>query len=116
MRSIHLAAIAALCLMTSIALPIAAQAAPLDITYKQAAGVGVPAAGAGLGAAAAQYGWLGGSAGHTLLAAGATGGAALGGVAGVGVVAGYDAVTQPCAGFQALLGMNKGRCWNGVYR
>lgn len=60
-------------------------------------------------------GWLGSSATVAALPATAAGAAAVGGVAGVGTVALLDAAVQPCAGFHALLGMNRDRCVNGVY-
>lgn len=57
-------------------------------------------------------GWWGASpaiAGAALPAT-AAGAAAVGGVAGIGGIALVDAVIQPCAGFHALLGLNRQYC------
>jgi hypothetical protein len=45
----------------------------------------------------------------------AAGAATVGGVAGIGTIAMIDAATQPCRGFNALFGLNKGACVNGEY-
>ena len=58
---------------------------------------------------AVHEGWIGGSLGASLPAS-AAGAAVVGGVVGVGVVAGIDAVTQPCRGFHALFGANRQYC------
>lgn len=73
--------------------------------------------------------WVGGAAVGTVAALGAyhgwfegavlpstgAGAAAFGGVAAIGTVALIDGVIQPCRGFQALFGLNHGRCVNGQY-
>jgi hypothetical protein len=60
-------------------------------------------------------GWFGTTIGSTIVPATAATGAAVGGVAGVGAVAMIDAVVEPCQGFQALFGANKGACVDGHY-
>ena len=68
---------------------------------------------AGVGAYNGWYaGW--GAVGAALPAT-TLGAVAVGGVVGVGTVALVDAIIQPCRGFHALLGLNSGRCENGVY-
>jgi len=59
-------------------------------------------------------GWFGATAGAALPAT-AAGAAAVGGVAGVGAVAAIDSVVEPCRGFQALFGLNRHECVNGVW-
>lgn len=60
-------------------------------------------------------GWWGTGAFASSLPTTAAGAAVVGGVAGVGTVALIDAATQPCRGFQAMFGMNRGQCVNGEY-
>lgn len=61
------------------------------------------------------HGWFGSSAAVSALPATAAGAAATGGVAGVGTVALIDAAVQPCRGFHAVFGANRGACVNGQY-
>jgi hypothetical protein len=81
----------------------------------------VPAVVAGTGAVVGTVagvgtfnGWWGSSAAAALPAS-AAGAWALGGLAGVGTVAMFDAAVQPCDGFHALFGLNKDVCVNGQY-
>lgn len=77
-----------------------------------------PAAGVAVGTVAGvglYNGWFGSSAAATSLGATAASSAVAGGVAGIGTVALIDAFTQPCAGFNAVFGLNKDHCVNGVY-
>jgi high-affinity Fe2+/Pb2+ permease len=78
-----------------------------------------PVAGAAVGTAAGvglYNGWYGSSSAITTGVATTTAGAiTFGGVAGVGTVALIDGAFQPCRGFHALFGANKGACANGDY-
>ncbi len=60
-------------------------------------------------------GWYGTGVAATTLGATAGTAAATGGVAGVGTVALLDAAIEPCAGFHAVLGLNRANCVNGQY-
>lgn len=82
-------------------------AAPAEVTTGAVAGT---AAGVGV-----SEGWFGGTVAGAAVPAGTAGAIAAGGVVGVGAAAGIDAIVQPCRGFQALFGMNKGACVNGNY-
>jgi hypothetical protein len=77
-------------------------AAPAEVTTGAVAGT---AAGIGL-----SEGWFGGTVGSSALAATTAGAIAGGGVAGVGVAAGLDAVTQRCRGAAALFRLNYEEC------
>ena len=77
-----------------------------------------PVAGVAVGTVAGvglYNGWFGTSAAVTALPATAVGAAAVGGVAGIGTFALVDAAIEPCRGFHALLGANKGACVNGEF-
>lgn len=77
-----------------------------------------PVAGAAVGTAVGvglYEGWYGSSAFVAGLPTTAVGAATMGGIAGVGTVALIDGVFQPCRGFHALFGANKGACANGEY-
>jgi hypothetical protein len=60
-------------------------------------------------------GWWGSSAAVGVVPATVGTSIALGGVAGIGTIAAIDAVTQPCRGWQALLGVNHGKCADGQW-
>ena len=60
-------------------------------------------------------GWWGSSVAATSLGATVGASVAAGGVAGIGTIALIDALVQPCRGFHAIFGMNKGVCVNGEY-
>jgi hypothetical protein len=60
-------------------------------------------------------GWWGSTAAGAALPTTAAGAAALGGLAGIGAVAVVDAAVQPCRGFHAMFGLNRGACENGYY-
>ena len=82
--------------------------APAEVATGAVAGTAV-----GVGVA---EGWFGGALGSSSAVAASTAGAAtVGGVAGVGAAAGIDAIVQPCRGFSAFFGLNKGACVNGNY-
>jgi hypothetical protein len=104
------------------ALPVAAAvvatpalAQPYDSSYYPA---GPMVAGAVVGTAVGvglYNGWYGSGTTISAFPATAAGAAVAGGVAGVGTVALIDAAVQPCRGFQAIFGMNRGQCANGQY-
>ncbi|MFN3658254.1 MAG: hypothetical protein ACK4UO_13460 [Pseudolabrys sp.] len=103
------------------ALPIAAAvlatpalAQPYDTYYPAGPVVGGAAVGTVVGVGLYE-GWFGSSAAVSALPATAAGAAATGGVAGIGTIALIDAAVQPCRGFQAIFGMNRGQCANGQY-
>ena len=62
-------------------------------------------------------GWFGAApaVAGTALPTTAAGAAAVGGVAGVGAVALFDATIEPCRGFHAMFDLNHGACVNGQY-
>jgi hypothetical protein len=83
-------------------------AAPAEVTTGAVAGTAV-----GVGVS---EGWFSGALGEsTAIGASTAGAVTVGGVAGVGTVAALDAVVQPCRGFSAIFGANKGACVNGHY-
>jgi hypothetical protein len=110
--------VAAITAATAIALPspASAEVAPGQDYYPLA----VPAVGVATGAVVGlglYHGWFGAApaiAGSALPTT-AAGAATLGGVAGIGTVALIDGVLQPCRGFHALFGANKGACADGEY-
>ncbi len=74
-------------------------------------------AGAAVGttmALGAYNGWFAGQFAGTSAAATA-GAAAIGGTAAIGAVAFTDALLQPCRGFHAVFGLNRGACADGHY-
>ncbi len=100
----------------AIAMPTLASAQDAQYTT----GVAGPVAGAAVGTAVGvglYHGWYGAAPaiGSAALPTTAAGAATVGGIAGVGTVAAIDAVFQPCRGFHALFGANKGACVNGEY-
>jgi len=107
----------------SVAATVAAMSTPAlaqqwDDRYPHTARYAAPVAGAVVGTAVGvglYNGWYGSSAAISAFPSTAAGAAVAGGIAGVGTVVLIDAVTQKCAGFQAILGMNKEYCVNGQY-
>ncbi|MDO8876651.1 MAG: hypothetical protein Q8M24_09325 [Pseudolabrys sp.] len=98
----------------AVALPTLASAQEAQYTTSYAA----PVAGAVVGTAVGvglYHGWFGSGAFVSTLPTTAVGAATIGGVAGIGTVALIDSVLQPCRGFHALFGANKGACVNGEY-
>lgn len=85
-------------------------AAPAEVTTGAVAGTAV-----GVGVSEGWFGTSGVIGESSAVAASTAGAVTVGGVAGVGTVAALDAVFQPCRGFQALFGANKGACVNGHY-
>jgi hypothetical protein len=85
-------------------------AAPAEVTTGAVAGTAV-----GVGVSEGWFGASGAIGSSSAVAASTAGAATVGGVAGVGTVAALDAVIQPCRGFSALFGANKGACVNGHY-
>ena len=104
------------------ALPIAAAAAfatpamaqPVDTPYWwPAPWLAGAAVGTTIGIGA-YNGWFGGALAGTGTAA-TVGAAVVGGTAAIGTVAFVDGLLQPCRGFQAVFGLNRGACANGQY-
>jgi len=60
-------------------------------------------------------GWFGTTVAGTALPTTVAGAAAVGGVAGLGSVALIDSVVERCRGFQAVFGMNRHECVDGVW-
>ena len=101
----------------AIAMPTLANAQE-NVQHQYTTGYVAPLAGAVVGTAVGvglYHGWYGSSAFVAGLPTTAVGAATMGGIAGVGTVALIDGVFQPCRGFHALLGANKGACVNGEY-
>ena len=103
------------------ALAAPAMAQPGDTYYPSGSeAYAAPVAGVAVGSVVGfglYNGWFGASpaiAGAALPTS-AAGAAVLGGVAGIGTVALIDGIFQPCRGFHALFGANKGACVNGEY-
>jgi len=82
---------------------------------RDAAELGAGAVGGTVAGLGVSEGWWGATAAGATLPTTVAGAAALGGVAGIGVVAALDAVTEPCRGFAAIFGVNHGACENGHY-
>jgi hypothetical protein len=82
-------------------------AAPADVTAGVVSGTVI-----GLGIS---EGWWGATAADAALPTTAAGAAAVGGVAGIGMVAAIDSLVQPCRGFHALFNLSDGQCANGHY-
>lgn len=114
----------AMCVATAaaIATPALAQPGYRDYAYapqseqqaRTAAAFGAGAVGGTVVGLGISEGWWG-SAAAAALPTTAVGAAAIGGVAGIGIVAAVDAFTQPCRGVAALFGLNRGQCENGHY-
>lgn len=99
----------------AVALPTLASA---QENAQYTTGYVAPVAGAVVGTAVGvglYNGWYGSSAFVAALPTTVAGAAAMGGIAGVGTVAAIDSVFQPCRGFHALFGANKGACANGEF-
>ena len=103
--------------LTAVATPALSQQM-VDERYPHTYRYAAPVAGAVVGTAVGvglYNGWYGSGAFVSAFPVSAAGAAVVGGVAGVGTVVLIDAFTQKCAGFQAILGMNKAHCVNGEY-
>jgi hypothetical protein len=108
MRKTFIAIAAVTALSTpALAQPVYNNAAPVELGVGAVTGTVV-----GVGV---YNGWWGSSFGGAALPTSAAGAATVGGVAGVGTVALLDAAIQPCRGFQAFFGLNRGGCVNGEY-
>jgi hypothetical protein len=60
-------------------------------------------------------GWFGTTVAGTALPTTVAGAAAVGGVVGIGSIALIDSAVERCRGFQALFGLNRHECVNGVW-
>jgi len=99
----------------AIAVPASTQAATYGTDRTAAAAVTTGAVTGTVIGLGVSEGWWGATAAGAALPTTVAGAVAVGGVAGVGTMALIDAVVQPCRGFSALFGMNKGACVNGQY-
>jgi hypothetical protein len=97
-----------------LATPALAQDAYDNAYYPAAPVVGGAAVGTVVGVGLYNA-WWGSSAAVSAFPATAAGAAAVGGVAGIGTIALIDAAVQPCRGFHAVFGANRGACVNGQY-
>lgn len=121
MRKIFYSAIA-IAAAVALATPVLAQpgyrgyayAPPTEQEARTAGAFGAGVVGGTVAGLGVSEGWWG-SAAAAALPTTAVGAAAIGGVAGMGVVATVDAFTQPCRGFAALFGLNRGQCVDGHY-
>jgi hypothetical protein len=87
---------------------------PYPAYNKKSAELAAGAVGGTIAGVGVSQGWWGAAAAAALPTT-AAGAAAVGGVSGIGTVALIDAATEPCRGFAALFGLNRGACVDGHY-